>query len=133
MAVPVATCFLFGMFWKRTTALASLVVLLVGIPLGALMQLWIIPGLFSEYSIGRYGLDNFYVVGGITQVCCIVIILVLSLMTQSPEYDKIKPYIWTKSMLRLPKSDPERPWWQKVELWWGMIMFIYLILYILWW
>ena len=133
MAVPVATCFLFGMFWKRTTALASLVVLLVGIPLGALMQLWIIPGLFSEYSIGRYGLDNFYVVGGITQVFCIVIIVVLSLMTQSPEYDKIKPYIWTKSMLRLPKSDPERPWWQKVELWWGMIMFIYLILYILWW
>lgn len=133
MAVPVATCFLFGMFWKRTTAIASLVVLLVGIPLGALLQLWIIPGLCSEYTISRYGLDNFYVVGGITQFFCIVIITVLSLMTKAPEYNKIKPYIWTRSMLRLPKNEPERHWWQKVELWWGILILVYLTLYICWW
>lgn len=133
MAVPVATCFLFGMFWKRTSAMASLVVLLAGIPLGALMQLWIIPGLFSEHTISRYGLDNFYVAGGITQFFCIVIIVVLSLITPSPEYEKIKPYIWNKSMLRLPQSDPVRPRWQKVELWWGILILVYLILYLMWW
>lgn len=133
MAVPVATCFLFGMFWKRTTAMASLTVLLLGIPLGALMQTWIIPTIFSKEMIITYGLDNFYVLGGVTQVFCILIIVGLSFLTPAPDYHKIKPYLWTKTMLRLPKSDPKRPRWQKVELWWGILILIYLVLYIKWW
>src|SRR5690606_28338025 len=39
LAVPVATCFLAGMFWKRATPAAALTVLVLGIPLGALIQL----------------------------------------------------------------------------------------------
>src|SRR5690606_36385221 len=47
LAVPVATCFLFGMFWKRTTPAAALTILIVGIPLGILIQMVIIPFVFS--------------------------------------------------------------------------------------
>src|SRR5690606_29585413 len=67
LAVPVATCFLAGMFWKRATPAASLTVLIAGIPLGALIQLVLIPLLFPKEVIAAYNLDNFYVTGGITQ------------------------------------------------------------------
>ncbi len=133
MAVPVATCFLFGMFWKRTTAIASLTVLIVGIPLGVFIQFVLIPFLFSSHTIRTYGLDNFYVIGGVTQLFCIILIVVVSLLTSPRDYREIKPYIWSKDMLRLPKKEKARPWWQSIGLWWGLMVLIYLSLYILWW
>lgn len=133
MAVPIATCFLFGMFWKRTTPAAALWVLLLGIPLGALVQMVFIPALFSKEIITRYGLDNFYVTGGITQLLCVLLIVVISWYTTPRQYQQIKPYLWSKEMLRLPASDPKRPWWQRVELWWGVMVIIYATVYILWW
>lgn len=133
MAVPVATCFLFGMFWKRTTSLASIVVLIVGIPLGALIQLWLIPGIFSGAVVTRYGLDNFYVVGGITQLFCTAIMMAVSLRSPAPDYQAIRPYLWSKGMLYLPSAENKRPLLQKVELWWAILLAVYIFLYIKWW
>ncbi|RZK73430.1 MAG: hypothetical protein EOO92_18530, partial [Pedobacter sp.] len=75
LAVPVATCFLFGMFWKRATPSAALTVMIVGIPLGLLIQLFFIPSLFSPETIAAYSLTNFYVTGGITQFFCALIMV----------------------------------------------------------
>lgn len=133
LAVPVATCFLAGMFWKRATAAASLTVLIVGIPLGAWIQLMLIPLLFSEQTIAGYGLDNFYVVGGITQFFCVVIMVGVSLYTQPRPTAEINNLIWTPKLLRLPENDPGRPWWHSAWLWWGIMAVIYVVLYILWW
>lgn len=133
LAVPVATCFLAGMFWKRATAAASLTVLIVGIPLGAWIQLMLIPLLFSAQTIAGYGLDNFYVVGGITQFFCVVIMVGVSLYTQPRPTAEINNLIWTPQLLRLPENDPGRPWWHSAWLWWGIMAVIYVVLYILWW
>ncbi|WP_353125989.1 SLC5 family protein [Parapedobacter pyrenivorans] len=133
LAVPVATCFLAGMFWKRATAAASLTVLIVGIPLGAWIQLMLIPLLFSAQTIAGYGLDNFYVVGGITQFFCVVIMVGVSLYTQPRPTAEINNLIWTPKLLRLPENDPGRPWWHSAWLWWGIMAVIYVVLYILWW
>lgn len=133
LAVPVATCFLAGMFWERATPAAALTVLLTGIPLGALIQLVIIPALFSEAFIAARGLGNFYVTGGITQAFCVLIMLAVSLLTPSRSPAEIKRLMWTPAMLRLPANEPLRPWWQSVGLWWGVMAVIYGILYVWWW
>lgn len=133
LAVPVATCFLAGMFWKKATPVASLVVLIVGIPLGAFIQLILIPAIFSQPIISAYGLDNFYVTGGITQFFCVVIMVVVSLYTPPRIIAEISSLMWTPRLLKLPRNEQGRPWWQSVWLWWSIMLTIYLIFYILWW
>lgn len=133
LAVPVATCFLFGMFWRRATPAAALTVMLAGIPLGALIQLVLIPSMFSPETIAAYSLTNFYVTGGITQVVCALVMIAVSLISQPRAVAEIQPYLWTTSMLRLPASDPHRPWWQSVWLWWSLVATIYLVFYVVLW
>src|SRR5690606_36444894 len=108
-------------------------VLIVGIPLGALIQLVLIPLLFPKEVISAYNLDNFYVTGGITQFFCVAIMVVVSLYTRPRIAAEISGLTWTSKLLKLPESEPGRPWWQSVWLWWGIIATIYLVLYILWW
>lgn len=133
LAVPVATCFLAGMFWKRATPAASLTVLIAGIPLGALIQFVVIPALFPQTVISAYGLNNFYVIGGVTQAVCVAIMVGVSWYTQPRAVAEITGLMWTPKLLKLPENEPDRPWWQSVWLWWGMLAIIYLVLYILWW
>ncbi len=133
LAVPVATCFLAGMFWKRASPAAALVVLLTGIPLGALIQLAIIPALFSDAFIAAYGLGNFYVTGGITQAFCIVLMVTVSLLTPGRPVAEISRLMWSPAMLLLPANEPLRPWWQSVGWWWGIMAVIYGMVYIWWW
>lgn len=133
LAVPVATCFLFGMFWKKATPAAALTVMIVGIPLGALIQLMLIPLLFSKETIAAYNLTNFYVTGGITQFFCAVIMIVVSLYTKPRAVNEIRSYLWTTQLLRLPENERRRPWWQSVGLWWGLIAVVYAVFYIILW
>lgn len=133
LAVPVATCFLFGMFWKRTTPAAALTVMIVGIPLGALINLVIIPALFSAEVIARYSLTNFYVVGGITQFFCAFIIVIVSIYTKPRKISEIISLTWSKELLKLPPDEPKRPFWQSVGLWWSIMVIVYAIFYYAWW
>ncbi len=133
LAVPVATCFLAGMFWKRATPAAALVVLLVGIPLGAFIQLVAIPTLIAPEIVTAYNLGNFYVTGGITQVACVLVMVGVSLGTEPRPSAEIGRLTWSVAMLRLPVGEPERPWWQSVWLWWGGMAVVYGVLYFLWW
>jgi len=133
LAVPVATCFLFGMFWKRTTPAAAVVVMLGGIPLALLIHLVIIPLLFPADIIARYSLTNFYVAAGITQAVCAVLIIVVSMCTRPRETAEISSLIWTTKLAKLPPDEPKRPLWQSVGLWWSIMALLYAIIYYLWW
>ena len=133
LAVPVATCFLFGMFWKRTTPAAALSVMIGGIPLGLLIQLVIIPFLFNPEIIHKYSLTNFYVSCGISQFFCAIIIIGVSLYTKPRESEEISSLIWRKKLLKLPANEPKRQFWQSVWLWWSILVIIYAIFYYMWW
>jgi solute:Na+ symporter, SSS family len=133
LAVPVATCFLFGMFWKRTTPAATLTIMIGGIPLGLLIHLVLIPFLFSPEVIARYSLTNFYVACGITQFFCALIIVGVSLCTKPMETNQIMSLTWSKELLKLPANEKKRPFWQSVGLWWSVMAIIYAILYYAWW
>lgn len=133
LAVPVATCFLAGMFWKRATPAAALTVMIAGIPLGALIQLVLIPWLFSQETIAAYSLTNFYVTGGITQVCCAVLMIVVSLNSKPRDINEIRSYVWTPELLRLPPQEIRPPWWRSVWLWWSIIVVVYIGFYVMLW
>lgn len=133
LAVPVATCFIFGMFWKRATPSAALTVMIVGIPLGLLIQLFFIPSLFSSETIATYSLTNFYVTGGITQFFCALLMVGVSLNTKPRELSEIHMLLWTPKMLQLPDDEKKRVWWQSVWFWWGIMVAIYgTVYYFLW-
>ena len=133
LAVPVATCFLFGMFWKRTTPAAALTVMIVGIPLGALIQMVLIPALFSEQIIAKYSLANFYIIGGITQFFCCLIIIGVSLYTKPRDTEEIRSLLWSRALLKLPPGEAKRPVWQSIWIWGGLVAIIYLVFYYMWW
>jgi SSS family solute:Na+ symporter len=133
LAVPVATCFLFGIFWKRTTPAAAFTVMVAGIPLGAIIQLWIIPALFSPEIIKQFGLANFYVTGGITQVFCALLIVLVSLVTKQRDFEGIKNLMWSPKLLKSPEHEPDRPLWQSVWVWWGVMAVVYAVVYYMWW
>lgn len=133
LAVPVATCFLFGIFWKRTTATAAFLVMVVGIPLGAMIQMWIIPTLFSVDIIKQFGLANFYVTGGITQVFCALLIVLVSCYTKPKDFEVIKNLMWSPKLLKSPQNEPDRPLWQSVWFWWSFMVVVYAVIYYMWW
>jgi SSS family solute:Na+ symporter len=133
LAVPVATCFLFGMFWKRTTPAAALIVMIGGIPLALLNQMVIIPRLFTPDVIHKYSLTNFYVSSGITQLFCVIIIVVVSLYTKPKKNEEIVSLIWTTKLLKLPANEAQRPLWKSVWLWWCIMLILYTIFYYMWW
>lgn len=133
LAVPVATCFLFGMFWKRTTPAAALTVMIAGIPLGLLVHLVLIEAVFPPEWVVRYSLTNFYIVGGITQALCSCIIVLVSLYTQPRPAVEIADLVWSKKLLLLPAGERRRPWWQSVGLWWALMAVVYIIFYYFWW
>ena len=84
LAVPIATVFLFGIFWRRSTPAAALTVLLAGIPIGIVVaillgaipladycpQLQGILPILPAHVIDAYSLDNFFVEAGISQILC---------------------------------------------------------------
>jgi solute:Na+ symporter, SSS family len=133
LAVPVATCFLFGMFWKRTTPAAAFTVMVGGIPFCLLFQFVIIPYLFTAEVIHKYSLSNFYVSSGITQFFCAIIIIIVSLYTKPRNNDEIISLTWSRKLLKLPENEAKRPFWQSVWLWWGILVIIYAVFYYMWW
>ncbi len=147
VAVPIATVFLFGFFWKRSTSAATLFTLIIGIPLGFGMA-WLLPTVLSEDFIAhhgltgllpsgdivtRYGLNNRYIVSGITQILCVVLYVIISLCTRPEPEEKIRPLMWSFDCLFLPKSEPRRPFLQSTPFWWGLFVSAYLLIYYKFW
>ena len=133
IAVPVATVFLFGIFWKRATSAAALTVIVAGIPICVLINKVVVPGLVPEDVLARYSLGNFFVLSGINQVVCSTLMIATSLCTKPRPEAEITPLLWTRSCLFLPAGEPKRPLLQSSGFWWVLFMLFYIAIYILLW
>ena len=132
LAVPVATVFLVGVLWKRATPSSALTVMLAGIPVGVFMS-WFMTHAFAPETVSRYSLGNFFVTSGITQVVCVLLMVSVSAFTKPKPAEEIAPLMFTRSAVLLPKTDPTRPRWQSMWLWWGLFAAVYAALYIYLW
>ena len=140
LAVPIATVFLFGVFWKRTTPTAAFVVMLAGIPIGIVVSILMggIEGakalsLFSQETIDAYSLDNFFVGAGVTQAICWIIIIGVSLVTVPKPAEEIAPLMWSKKMLFLPEGERKRHFLVSSGFWWVLLVAFYTVVVIYLW
>ena len=113
----IATMFLLGIFWKRTTHAGALVAGLMTIPLSATMQYWF-PGMpFMNRS-------------GIVFWTCMVACVVVSLLTRPKPESELGGLIWNPESLKMPPQlratmrGLRRPgfWWAVVT---AMVLYFY--------
>ncbi len=125
IAAPVATVYLFGLFWRRTTPAAAFAIMLGGIPLGVVIH-WTIPALFSAETVAHYSLRNQFVEAGICQACCAVLLVGISLATHPRPAAETASLLWKRDYLRLPAGEPKRAFFSSVPFWWAVFMVFYL-------
>jgi solute:Na+ symporter, SSS family len=147
LAVPIATVFLMGMFWKRSSPAAALTIMICGIPLSVVVGIILggipitqtIPAMkgwvpvFPQEVIERFSLNNFFVEAGITQILCVLIMIGVSLCTKPRNIGEIGHLLWSKDKLFLPAGEPRKPWYKSVGLWTALfILFYALVVAYLW-
>lgn len=155
IAAPIATVYLFGMFWKYTTRNAAFVIMAGGIPIGIAIHYfigWLIPA----QTIRAYNLNNQFVEAGIAQAFCALLIIAMSTIEGrqtalsgdvSPQSlvalqsrnqpvtreAEIESLMWKWEYLWLPAGEPKRPFFQSIPFWWGLFMFVSIAVVIYLW
>ena len=144
-AVPVASVFLMGMFWKRTTPAAALTVILCGIPCGMLMDWYImegrpliiggltlIPQLLPTAFVETWNTKNMFVCSGFNQLFLMLLMVVISLFTQPKPEAEIRPLLWSVDKFFLPPGEPKRNLFQGVGFWFVLLTLVYAAIYLIW-
>ncbi len=85
---PIVALFLMGAFWKRANASGAFAALMVGLFGGA--------GLFVVNEILHITNIHFLYIAPILLVACSVVMVIVSLRTDPPSEEQVKPYLWTK-------------------------------------
>ncbi|WP_236974124.1 SLC5 family protein [Membranihabitans maritimus] len=114
----IATMFLMGILWKRTTHAGALAAGILTIPMSIAMEIWF-PGM------------PFFNRTGIVFWTCMLVCVAISLFTKPKTEAELEGLIWTKESLSLPPS--ERALQRGVRhpvIWWGLITAIILFFYI---
>jgi len=143
-AVPVASVFLMGMFWKRTTPAAALTVIVAGIPCGMLLDWYIlegqplmvgglllIPQLFSTDFVTAWNTKNVFVCSGVNQIFLMLLMVVISLCTQPKPEAETRPLMWSLDKFFLPPGEPKRNLFQGVGFWFALLSLIYMAIYVI--
>ncbi|WP_437920082.1 SLC5 family protein [Sphingobacterium sp. LRF_L2] len=114
----IATMFLMGIFWKRTTAKGALVAGLITIPLSILIE-FIFPDM------------PFFNRTGIVFWICMLSCFVVSLCTKPSSALQLEGLIWQKESLKLPEAERGTyRGWKNPVLWWGIITALVLFFYV---
>ncbi|MGJ7033498.1 SLC5 family protein [Niabella hirudinis] len=114
----IATMFLMGIFWKRTTAAGALAAGLLTIPLSLLMEFC-----FPQMP--------FFNRTGIVFWACMVLCLVVSLFTAASKSTELNNLVWTKESLRIP--EPEKQYYRGLRnpaIWWFLITVMVLYFFV---
>ena len=73
-------------------------------------------------------------VGAIAQALTMLLIVIVSLNTEAPSAEQVKPFIWKLSWLRvLDDKDVKRPWWKGVKLWVALYALAWIYVYWRFW
>lgn len=117
-APGIATMFLLGIFWRRTTSSAAVMAGLLSIPLSLALQFaW--PGIsFANRT-------------GIVFWVCMAVCAIVSLLTTPKADSELVGLIWNKESLRLPVEQRAMSrGLRSPTFWWGIIMAVVLFFYV---
>jgi len=120
-APGIATMFLMGVFWRRTTHAGALAAGLLTVPMSAALQFQTLyPLPFANRT-------------GIVFWACIVVTIVVSLMTTPKSAEELKGLIWSYKDA-LSTTDGEEPrGFMRPGVWWAIITALVLFMYVRYW
>jgi len=114
----IATMFLLGIFWKRTTQKGALAAGILTIPLSIILNL-----VFPDMP--------FFNRTGIVFWVCMAVCWAVSLTTKARSGAELEGLIWSRSVLKLPAHEKGRmSRWKNPTYWWVLITVIVLYFYI---
>lgn len=114
----IATMFLMGVFWKRTTSQGALAAGLLTIPLSLVMEF-----AFPDMP--------FFNRTGIVFWSCMILCVVVSLMTQVVSAERIHNLVLTKGTYKISAEDRKLyRGWRNPTVWWLLITIIVLYFYV---
>ena len=115
----IATMFLVGILWKRTTTAGALAAGILTIPLSLALQ----------WTFGKQ--LPFQNRTGIVFWSCIAVCMIVSLLTKPSPPENLKGLIWTRDSLRLPPEEREKySGIRRPFLWWAIINAVVIFLYV---
>jgi SSS family solute:Na+ symporter len=125
---------LFGMFWKRATALAGFLGLLLGIVFSASLFMWVklVPSALASVALSpdaKPMAENVFRALWAFLFTAIVIIVV-SLLTKPKPVAELDGLVY--GVTKLPKEDPV-PFYKNEWMWAGLVVVIFAALNILFW
>ncbi len=130
----IATMFLLGILWKRTTQWGALAAGLLTIPLTLLLD-WLTGGLKIPYLVPPplphvvvTHLSPFMNRTGVAFWICILVCVVVSLLTKPRPAAELKGLIWNKESLRFPVEMRARARGLRNPLFWWLIIFGFTVL-----
>ncbi|MEL6820970.1 MAG: sodium:solute symporter [Calditrichota bacterium] len=123
---PVVAMFLVGIFWKRANSQGAFACLTIGVLLGAIF--------FYMNEIAQITSFHFLYIAPILFVFCTAILVIASLMTEPPDQERIKPYIWTREFYDAETVElQELPWYQNYRILSGLLTVVTAALVISFW
>ncbi|MBM3293658.1 MAG: sodium/solute symporter [Candidatus Aminicenantes bacterium] len=116
IAPPIAAVFLLGIFWKRINGKAALATLVSGFVLGMARLVAELNKAHLGGALYSFANVNFLYFCIILFVVCIAVLIVVSLLTKAPDYEKIKGLTYATTVAE-DKAASRKTWgWKEVVL-----------------
>jgi len=127
MLAPVMASFLLAILCKRMTTAAAMTALLLAVPMLVLVYLRQFYGVLSGINI--------FNLSGMVFLISIVLIGMISRLTKPPVFENVRPVLWRRVLLALPEAETQGgyPWWKRVNFWFGSVVAIFIIIYVIFW
>lgn len=112
LAPPVVSVFILGVFWKRTTKQGAFYGLIGGALLG-------VANLVCKLAFGFsiFGSMHFLLTVPIYLAWSMLVTVVVSLLTEKPDYETVKPYIWSKADFDAETVELKKlPFWKNYRI-----------------
>lgn len=123
----IATMFLLGIFWKRTTQAGALAAGALTIPLTLIIEM-VSPHL--PHSWGQYVIP-FQNRTGIVFWICMLVCVIVSLCTKPKPEEEVRGLIWNKGSLSLPKEQrAQMRGLRNPAIWWVIITAVVIFMFI---
>ena len=119
IAPPFSVVFCAGLLWRRANTPAALVTIFTGFAFSYLFDV------FIKGQQGVYLHRAFF-----TWCYCVLVMMIVSLLTEPPPIEQIKPILWTPGYARLPLEERRRYHGIKdFRIWWALFIGIILAIY----
>jgi len=95
MAPPIVAAFILGVFWKRANSAGNFAGLMAGAALGLCNLI-----VKTTTGVSIFGDMHFLLTVPIYLIFSMLVMFFVSIFTEMPDFEKIKPYVWTRADFR---------------------------------